>query len=512
MMLSHASAEDIDNWEKIGNKGWNFDTLKPYYEKFETYNAPSEILGKLLGSEIIDPTLHGTSGQVQITFPHGTSEVDGMWRRTLQTLGLGAEKDPRAGATLGGAAVLRYIDKEARRSTAASAFYAPNARRANLSVVTNAHVNKILLEDKKGFVVASGVSFQFEGKDYTVSALREVVLSAGAFQSPQILELSGIGSKAILQQHNIKTVVENPNVGENLQDHTLVPLEFETIEGIATAETIKQPGVFEWALGEWQAGRGGPLGSGVSGTAFLSYASVLSNTTDTKIQTLMQGGIHSKQFALQKVQFESNKEAALQFNFALTWFNPYTSENLHKLFQHDDPGNFLGVAAVITHPFSRGIVHIASSDSKEKLTIDPRYFSHPLDLEILAHGLLSSQTVVETKPLADVAKNSPDLVGKKIQPSFKIDSKLDIERAKEFVKEVAISSWHPIGTCSMSPKADGGVVDERLRIYGVKGLRVVDTSVMPLNVRGNIASAVYAIAERANDLIKEDWGISLSEW
>lgn len=285
----------------------------------------------------------------------------------------------------------------------------------------------------------------------------------------------------------------------------LVPLNFETIDGIATAETIKQPGVLEWALGEWQAGRGGPLGSGVSGTAFLSYQSVLNNTTNSEPSIPLQEGILPKQFALQKSQFESRKEAALQFNFALTGFNPYTSENLSKLFQHDDPGNFLGIGTANTHPFSRGTVHIASSDSEDKPTIDPRYLSHPLDLEILAHGLLFTQTVMETKPLADVLKNSPDGVGKKIQPSFKIESRLDFQRAKELVKEAAISSWHPIGTCSMLPKEDGGVVNERLRVYGVKGLRVVDASVMPLHVRGNIASAVYAIAERASDLIKEDW-------
>jgi choline dehydrogenase len=217
MMLAHASAEDINNWEKLGNAGWNFNTLQPYYKKFETYHAPSEDVGKLLSSEVIDPTLHGNSGPVQSTFPHGSTEVDGLWRPTFQALGLGAEKDPRAGATLGGYAVLRFIDEQARRSTAASAFYAPNAGRENLSVLTDAHVNKIIFDDMDGSIEASGVSFSFSGKDYTVSASLEVVLSAGTFKSPQILELSGIGPASLLENHNIKTVVDNPNVGENLQ-------------------------------------------------------------------------------------------------------------------------------------------------------------------------------------------------------------------------------------------------------------------------------------------------------
>jgi choline dehydrogenase len=217
MMNSHPSAADIDNWEKLGNPGWNFETLKPYYKKYETFNAPSEELGKMLSIEIIDPSLHGTFGPVQSTFPHGTSEVDSMWGSTLKSLGLGAETDPRDGSTLGGYPVLKFIDKEARRSTAATAFYAPNAGRENLTVITEAFVNKIVLDEKNGSVEATGVSFSVSGEKYIVSSAREVILSAGTFLSPKILELSGIGSKAILEQHSIKTVVDNANVGDNLQ-------------------------------------------------------------------------------------------------------------------------------------------------------------------------------------------------------------------------------------------------------------------------------------------------------
>lgn len=288
----------------------------------------------------------------------------------------------------------------------------------------------------------------------------------------------------------------------------LVPLQFEAIDGISTAETIKQPGVLEWALGEWQSGRGGPLASGVSGTAFLSHTSFLPFTSPFT-QEITQANLPSKQFELLKAQFQNPGEAALQLNFARTGFNPNNSESLASLFQHDDTGNFIGVATASTHPFSRGTVHITSSCADLAPAIDPQYLSHPLDIEVLAHGLLFVQQIFETKPLADVIKDSPNRVGKKIQPSYKLDGRLDIAQAREFVKEAAISSWHQIGTCSMLPRVEGGVVDERLRVYGVKGLRVVDASVMPMHIRGNICSGVYAIAERAADLIKEDWDISV---
>jgi choline dehydrogenase-like flavoprotein len=216
MMLSHASKVDIDNWEKLGNPGWDFESLKPYYKKFETYNAPDEELAKSLGTEVIEKSLHGTSGPVHTTFPHGTSDLDATWRPTLHNLGLKAAEDPRKGGTLGGYSVLKFIDNEARRTTSASAFYAPNATRPNLAVLTGAHVNRILLDDSTE-PTAIGVSFSVARKDYAVSASAEIILAAGSFQSPQILELSGIGSKTMLERHEIKVIVDNPNVGENLQ-------------------------------------------------------------------------------------------------------------------------------------------------------------------------------------------------------------------------------------------------------------------------------------------------------
>ncbi|KAG0649874.1 Dehydrogenase mpl7 [Hyphodiscus hymeniophilus] len=512
MMLSHASKVDIDNFEKLGNPGWNFETMAPYYKKFETYNAPSEDLGKALGSEIIDTSLHGTAGPVQITFPHGSSDLDAAWRPTLQALGLGAEADPRKGETLGGYAVLKFIDQKARRATSASSYYAPNAGRPNLSVMTGAYVHRILF-DASPKPIATGVSFSVSGKDYEVSARAEIILAAGSFQSPQLLELSGIGSKELLREHGIDVVVNNHSVGENLQDHVLIPLEFEALEGVPTAETIKQPGVLEWALGEWQAGRGGPLSTGPSGTSFLSYSSILTDASGDEVLEAAKAVLddegpskpYTKLYQLQKQVFLNEKEADVQFIFARTGFNPYASESVSALFQHNDPGNYLGVATVLTHPFSRGSTHIISSDPEAHPRIDPRYLNHPVDLSIVTDGVLFAQKLSETKPLADFVKDNENGQGKKIQPIFQIEERLDRARAEEFVKKATISSWHPVGTCAMLPREDGGVVDERLRVYGVTNLRIVDASVIPLLVRGNIASAVYAVAERAADLIKEDF-------
>ncbi len=212
----------------------------------------------------------------------------------------------------------------------------------------------------------------------------------------------------------------------------------------------------------------------------------------------------SSQFQLQKHVFFDDSEADVQFSMGATGWNPYSGEKLSGMLFHDDPGNYAGFVSASTHAFSRGSSHIATADPTAHPVIDPKYLSNPVDLEILANGVLFMQKLSETMPFADLFKDNTNGEGKRIQPAFKIDGRLDKAKAVQLVKDAAISSWHVIGTCAMLPRAAGGVVDDRLRVYGVKNLRVVDASIMPLHIRGNITSSVYAIAEKAADMIKED--------
>jgi choline dehydrogenase len=218
-MVAHPSKDDIDNWASLGNTGWDYETLSPYYQKFETHHAPDPSQAAELGSDIFDLSLHGSFGPLQVTFPAATTQLDHSWRPTFAELGLDAKDDPRRGHILGAYTTLKSIDPKGKRTTAASAFYFPNVSRANLTVVTSAHVEKIIFnyENNKDEAVAKGVIVSALGREYTVPVIGEVVLSAGTFLSPKILELSGIGSKKILQANNIPMIIENSYVGENLQ-------------------------------------------------------------------------------------------------------------------------------------------------------------------------------------------------------------------------------------------------------------------------------------------------------
>jgi choline dehydrogenase len=277
---------------------------------------------------------------------------------------------------------------------------------------------------------------------------------------------------------------------------------------------IKQPGVLDEAIQEYMQKGSGPLAGGVTGTAFLpssstlppeervTFATNLSKLTE-EYSSSVTGGMR-KQMDLQKESLFNEHEADIQYNFGAAGVNPHAGEATATLFDHNDPGGYSGIVTVLTHAFSRGAVHIQSPDVSIPPIIDPNYMANPLDIEILSHGLLFTQAISEAAPLSNLLKDNESGNGKKTQPSFHVKGRLTKEDAVRIVRESTSSSFHPIGTCSMLPKEDGGVVDSSLRVYGTRNLRVVDASTFPLNVRGNIASLVYAVAERASDLIKNE--------
>jgi choline dehydrogenase len=186
-------------------------------------NAPGSITAKELGADIIDPSLHGNAGPIQTSFPEGSGVLDHAWGATFANLGNGVQRDPRHGATLGGYSVLKEMDKNATRSYAASAYYVPIAKKRNLTVLTNAQVSKICFASTGLPVRAIGVSYSVAGEAFFIRTHGEVILSAGSVQSPQILELSGIGSRDILEKYGIDVVVANSRVGENLQVSLFMP-------------------------------------------------------------------------------------------------------------------------------------------------------------------------------------------------------------------------------------------------------------------------------------------------
>lgn len=239
MMWSQSTRRDIDNWRKLGNPGWSWDELLPYYQKAETFHHPSEAAREFYKreSEYLDASLRGTNGPIQTSLPDQDDYVSKVWTETCKNAGLKTPlSDPRTGSALGGFNQLKAVDPNTgRRSYSASAYFEPNESRLNLLVVTDALAEKItIVQNADGVHTATGVDFSSGGKRFHARASREIIVSCGTFLSPQLLELSGIGSPSILSQHGVEVKVDNPNVGENLQEHVNGRIMWEADPELAT--------------------------------------------------------------------------------------------------------------------------------------------------------------------------------------------------------------------------------------------------------------------------------------
>jgi choline dehydrogenase-like flavoprotein len=507
-MLAKPSKTCLDSWSALGNPGWDWDGLLPYYRKFMSLNRPTPESEKLLDTSRMQEWVGDGHGPIQVSWPPAeyTSAIQQVASEWANNLGLRSDY-AAIGDSTGYYDQALSVDMESgRRSSAVFDYYLPNAQRTNLFLITDAMVQRIVFsdDDSNGEKVATGVEFVVQGHQYSAPAKTEVMLCAGTIQSPQILELSGIGSRSILEKHDIKVLVDNAGVGENLQDHVMSGIAYEAVSGVPTAEDLKQPGVMETLIGEYIKNPVGPLVNGLTSSIYMSYSDLMDEKSKLKqdveslipnSQTLGNTGL-AKQMKIHQDRLLNPKDCAV-------WLIPFAGgmdmRNVGHgsgIFNHSDPEHYLAVAAGLTHPLSRGSTHIQSSDVSVHPIIDPRYMSHPADIHVLAQALRVIDTkLVYAEPIASKLKGCK-------QPTYQ---ELSPGTTEDFVQKYFSTQWHVLGTCSMLPREDGGVVDPKLKVYGTANLRVIDASIIPLEVQGNIQTAVYAVAEKGADLVKAAW-------
>jgi choline dehydrogenase-like flavoprotein len=349
-----------------------------------------------------------------------------------------------------------------------------------------------------------------------VYAKKEVLLCAGAFGSPQILELSGVGSASVLAFHNIKVIIDNDNVGENLQDHPLACYSVEAADGELTVESLRNPEFVGQAYKEYTEHRTGFLAAPlISSSALLQYKATLTENKElqeaAEVDKILAGGEPlrpglAKQYQLTREGLLSDTETSIQLllvHAGIPMQDPQSTRKIGQPTPTPNPGSYITITSCLLHPFSRGSVHIRSSDPTAHPTIDPRYLSHPLDIRIFAKHMLHASKITTAEPLASRLKDK----GTALHPGYYT---LTEENVEEFIRTQLNTQHHPLGTCSMMPRQDGGVVGERFKVYGTRNLRVVDASVIPLQTASNTTSTIYAIAERAADMVKQDWRLAVS--
>ncbi|KAF2871940.1 glucose-methanol-choline oxidoreductase-like protein [Massariosphaeria phaeospora] len=504
------SAIGIDQWSKLGNNNWDWDTLEPYYTKSRNVTYPTAATSAYLG---LDATLQsGSAGPVHVSYSGKLDEpIPAAWLQAFQQLGWGGSANPFSGKVTGGFTCAGTIDAASQtRSHAGTAYYAPVATRANLEVRTGALVEKILLRKEGADVVAYGVRFTAGNETVSVAASKDVILAAGAFGSPKLLELSGIGSKKILEPLGIEVVVESPSVGQNLQDHLMTGISYEVIDGLETLDDLRRqvPEAIQAAMEEYQQNRTGPFTiGGIGSFAVMPVPDFQTDEGKAELEQLLEKNgpnpssnqpIEQEYFDFVKSIVSSRDEGSAAFWITPVQTNFTVNGSAAQVGQTPQPGNYLTIGATLLHPFSRGHSHITSNDASARPAIDTQYFSNALDAEVFARHIQFIERLAQSPPLRALIKDPVN--GRRINAPLAAAHTL--EQARAWAKAGSVSNWHPVGTCAMLPREKGGVVGGDLRVHGVeRGLRVVDSSVIPVITRANTQSTVYAVAERAADII-----------
>ncbi|KAM6511154.1 hypothetical protein FALCPG4_016156 [Fusarium falciforme] len=486
MVFDRGSKADYDDWAELGNKGWDWDTLFPYFKKNEKFTPPNADIKKEYAITT-DVSAHGTSGYMHSSYSPFFWPTTKNIVKAVQELDITVARDQANGSPIGGYFCPHNQDpKTLTRSSAREAYYESVSSRKNLKILTGQQVTRVLTKKYKSTVKATGVEFakSRDSSPQTVSAKKEVILAAGAIHSPQILQVSGIGDSALLSSINVATVVDLPGVGQNFHDHVLLAVVNQIKAPIQTSNLTSNATFAAEARVQYDSQKKGPLTSPTGDfLIFLPLSDYSTAASDIHKQAASQDGTkflppgtpanvaksYQKQQKLLSEKLLDKKTAILE----LIW---------------GDGALVLG----LQHPFSRGSVKAKSSSIFDAPVANPEFLRNPLDVALLTEGIRFARKLVEAPSIKSLAPVE-------VVPGANVTSDDDLE---QFIRSSAGTLFHPAGSNRIGKREEGGVVDENLRVYGVDGLRIVDASVIPLLPAAHTMTTVYAVAERAADLIK----------
>jgi choline dehydrogenase len=442
-IVTRGQPEDYDAWAEQGNPGWDFESLLPYFRKLE------DAIG-------FDDPVRGHGGPITVKRSQGLEELTRLMVKAAGECGIPYNPDPNSRNVEGVGHVQRAL-RNGRRVSTARGYLKPARGRSNLTIICNAQVRRILLEGRR----AVGVEFLADDRMQTANAGREVILSAGAIGSPQLLELSGVGQAQRLKNLGIEVVHDLPGVGENLHDHFLARGAWELTRPISMNERSSGWPLVKEAI-KYAFTREGFLANAVSHLIIFTRSSPEVERPDLELM--------------------------------LTPFTATKSTEFKKL--DKVPGVFM--SCVPLQPRSRGHVHIKSNEVRDPPVIAPNYLHEEADQRVTIAGLKLIRQLL----------NSPAFDGYRGDELWPTNDKQSDASLLQYARDTGLTIHHVVGSCRMGPAGadQANVVGPDLRVHGMQGLRVVDASIMPSIISGHTNFPTIAIAEKAADIIKADAG------
>ncbi|PSN46845.1 Glucose dehydrogenase [FAD, quinone] [Blattella germanica] len=472
MVHTRGNRRDFDEWEKLGNTGWGYDDILPYFLKSENLEIPE--LAK-------DKTYHSTGGYLTISYPpYHTPLAEAFLEAGRE---IGQPITDYNGKSQIGFSFVQTTTKNGTRWSASRGFLHPIRKRKNLNVKKRSQVTKVLLDPKTK--AAYGVEFTRRGKRYIVRARKEVILSAGAINSPQLLMLSGVGPREHLEDMNIPVIKDLP-VGFNLMDHmSVIGITHVVNQSVSLrTDTVLEDGK---NLVDYFSLHKGPLSAtgAAEALAFYDFDDPQDPDGDPDIELLFLGG-------------SVVSDVALRRSFGI-------SDNVYDaVYKPIEENHTWMVIPELLKPKSRGRIMLKDKNPMHKPLLYHGYLQHPQDMETTLKGIKLILKLGQTKAFQKYGSRLLDIPVPGCR-SFQFGSD-DYWRC--VIRHLTFSIYHLSGTCKMAPRRDpGAVVDPRLSVYGVKNLRVIDASIIPVVPRAHTNAATVMIAEKGSDMIKDDWGV-----
>lgn len=447
MIYMRGQKSDYDHWAELGNRGWGWSDVLPIFRRSEDYQHGSD-------------DFHGSGGELRVEERRVNWEILDVWRDAAEQCGIPKIDEFNRGDNFGNA-YFQMNQRTGKRWSATRAFLDDVRQRPNLTIMTEATVETLILEKQDDGLATTGVQLIHQGERRQVFANAEVILAAGAIASPQLLQLSGIGEASALQTHDIPARHSLPGVGQNLQDH----LQIRTIYQVDNTITLNQRARTPW------------------GMAMMGLEYFFKKTGPLTMPPSQLGAFAKSD--------PSQPTANIEWHVQPLSLDKFGSP-LHRY-------NAITPSVCNLRPSSRGTVALKSANPHDAPAIAPNYLSTAEDLDVAVAGLRYTRKIMAAPALAPF--NPTEL-----KPGPDIQSEEDLQRA---AGDLGTTIFHPVGTCKMGPRHDShAVVDDELRVHGIKGLRVIDASIMPTITSGNTNAPTVMIAERGADFIRRDYGHS----